>query len=61
VPLEIENKINLDNTTDADLVELAGLHGYLKPDVESSIKVSEKSFEIVDNFSKGKRLLVYCL
>jgi hypothetical protein len=34
---------------------------YLEPDVESRIKVSEKSFKIVDTFTKEKRLLEHVL
>jgi hypothetical protein len=55
VPLEIENKINLDNTTDSDLVELAGLHVYLEPREDKVLVVNGKDFLVMDdNFNEEK-------
>ncbi|UTR16139.1 hypothetical protein MM221_06155 [Salipaludibacillus sp. LMS25] len=52
---ENTTEINSKNTTDADLVELSGLHVYLEYSESEVIKVNEKSFYVEhSNFNEEK-------
>ncbi|MBM7542919.1 hypothetical protein [Amphibacillus cookii] len=51
----MNSEIDQTQTTDAELIELAGLHVYLEPKFESIIEIDDKTFEVVnDNFNKVK-------
>ncbi|WP_026065305.1 hypothetical protein [Amphibacillus jilinensis] len=53
--VKVNSEIDQLNTTDTELIKLAGLHVYLEPDVDSSIEINDKTFKIVDdNFNKEK-------